>query len=54
MLQTYNLSLDELIGRLQRNDMLIAAGAIETGSERIVPKVAGLIETLEDAMEGPS
>lgn len=30
--QTYNLSFDELIGQLQRNNRLIAAGAIETGA----------------------
>lgn len=51
--QTYNLSFDELIGQLQRNNRLIAAGAIETGGGRIVLKVPGLIEDLEDVMEIP-
>jgi multidrug efflux pump len=51
--QTYNLSFDELIGQIQRNNMLIAAGAIETGSGRIVLKVPGLIENLEDVMAMP-
>jgi len=51
--QTYNLSFDELIGQIQRNNMLIAAGAIETGSGRIVLKVPGLIEGLEDVMAMP-
>lgn len=51
--QTYNLSFDELIGQLQRNNRLIAAGAIETGGGRIVLKVPGLIENLEDVMEIP-
>lgn len=51
--QTYNLSFDELIGQIQRNNMLIAAGAIETGSGRIVLKVPGLIEDLEDVMAMP-
>jgi multidrug efflux pump len=51
--QTYNLSFDELIGQIQRNNMLIAAGAIETGSGRIVLKVPGLIENLDDVMSMP-
>jgi multidrug efflux pump len=51
--QTYNLSFDELISQIQRNNRLIAAGAIETGSGRIVLKVPGLIEDLEDVMSMP-
>ena len=51
--QTYNLSFDELIGQIQRNNRLIAAGAIETGSGGIVLKVPGLIEDLDDVMSMP-
>ena len=51
--QTYNLSFDELISQLQRNNRLIAAGAIETGGGRIVLKVPGLIENIEDVLEIP-
>ncbi|RPE70956.1 multidrug efflux pump [Pacificibacter maritimus] len=51
--ETYNLSFDELIGQIQRNNRLIAAGAIETGSGRIVLKVPGLIEDLDDVMAMP-
>src|SRR6056297_521899 len=51
--QTYNLSFDELINQLQRNNRLIAAGAIETGGGRIVLKVPGLIENLDDVMKIP-
>ena len=51
--QTYNLSFDEVIGQIQRNNLLIAAGAIETGSGRIVLKVPGLIEDLDDVMAMP-
>ncbi|WP_208350381.1 efflux RND transporter permease subunit [Pseudaestuariivita rosea] len=51
--QTYNLSFDELISQLQRNNSLIAAGAIETGGARIGLKVPGLIEDIEDVMELP-
>ena len=51
--QTYNLSFDALISQLQRNNQLIAAGAIETGGGRIVLKVPGLIQNIEDVMEIP-
>ncbi|CTQ48535.1 efflux RND transporter permease subunit [Jannaschia donghaensis] len=51
--QTYNLSFDEVIGQIQRNNRLIAAGAIETGGGRIVLKVPGLIENIEDVMAMP-
>lgn len=51
--QTYNLSFEEVIGQLQRNNRLIAAGAIETGGGRIVLKVPGLIEDIQDVMSMP-
>ncbi len=51
--QTYNLSFEEVIGQIQRNNMLIAAGAIENGSGRVVLKVPGLIEDLDDVMTMP-
>jgi multidrug efflux pump len=51
--ETYNLSFEELIGQISRNNRLIAAGAIETGAGRLVLKVAGLIEDVDDLMELP-
>ena len=51
--QTYDISFDELIGQITRNNRLIAAGAIETGAGRIVLSVPGLIENLQDVMEMP-
>lgn len=51
--QTYNISFDELINQINRNNRLIAAGAIETGAGRLVLKVPGLIEDLQDVMELP-
>lgn len=51
--QTYDLSFDELIGQITRNNRLIAAGAIETGAGRIVLTVPGLIEDLQDVMGMP-
>ncbi|MAQ44493.1 MAG: MFS transporter [Confluentimicrobium sp.] len=51
--ETYNISFDELISQINRNNRLIAAGAIENGAGRIVLKVPGLIEDLDDVMELP-
>ena len=51
--ETYNISFDELIGQISRNNRLIAAGAIETGAGRLVLKVPGLIENVQDVMEMP-
>jgi len=51
--ETYNLSFDELIGQITRNNLLIAAGAIDTGAGRLVLKVPGLIENVNDVLELP-
>ncbi len=51
--ETYNLSFDELISSITRNNQVIAAGAIESEAGRIVVKVPGLIETAQDVMELP-
>jgi multidrug efflux pump len=51
--QTYDLAFDELISQLQRNNRLIAAGAIETEGGRIVLKVPGLIEDVADVLAIP-
>ncbi|MDG1863241.1 MAG: efflux RND transporter permease subunit [Yoonia sp.] len=51
--ETYNISFDELIGQISRNNRLIAAGAIETGAGRLVLKVPGLIENIDDVLEMP-
>ncbi|WP_371168117.1 efflux RND transporter permease subunit [Aliiroseovarius sp. 2305UL8-7] len=51
--ETYNITFDELIGSITRNNQLIAAGAIESEAGRLVLKVPGLIENLSDVMELP-
>ena len=52
-LETYGLSFSELTSQISKNNLLIAAGAIENEAGRIVLKVPGLIETLQDVMEMP-
>jgi len=51
--ETYNISFEELIGQINRNNRLIAAGAIESGAGRLVLKVPGLIENIDDVMSLP-
>ncbi|WP_397543425.1 efflux RND transporter permease subunit [Roseovarius salis] len=51
--ETYGLSFDELIRQVTRNNRLIAAGAIDTLAGRVVLKVPGLIEDIDDVMEMP-
>ncbi|MFN3661180.1 efflux RND transporter permease subunit [Yoonia sp.] len=51
--ETYNLTFDELISSITRNNQLIAAGAIESEAGRIVVKVPGLIENVQDVMDLP-
>ena len=51
--ETYNISFEELISQINRNNRLIAAGAIESGAGRLVLKVPGLIENVEDVMSLP-
>ncbi|WP_371194985.1 efflux RND transporter permease subunit [Glaciecola sp. SC05] len=47
-LETYNLSFTEVFNFVNANNRLVAAGAIDTGAGRLVFKVPGVIETMED------
>ncbi|RVT86963.1 efflux RND transporter permease subunit [Rhodobacteraceae bacterium CCMM004] len=51
--ETYNISFEELIGQISRNNRLVAAGAIENAAGRVVLKVPGLIEDVDDVMSLP-
>ncbi|KAF0675251.1 efflux RND transporter permease subunit [Profundibacterium mesophilum] len=51
--ETYDISFEELIGQINRNNRLVAAGAIENAAGRIVLKVPGLIEDIGDVMALP-
>jgi multidrug efflux pump subunit AcrB len=44
VLQTYQLSFEEVVATLQRNNRLVAAGMLETRAGQIVLKVPGIIE----------
>ncbi|MGQ8365220.1 efflux RND transporter permease subunit [Glaciecola sp. 1036] len=47
-LETYNLSFTEVFNYVSQNNRLVAAGAIDNNAGRMVFKVPGVIETLED------
>lgn len=47
-LETYNLSFTEVFNFVSSNNRLVAAGALDTGAGRMVFKVPGVIETMED------
>ncbi len=52
-LETYGLSFEGLVQQIQRNNRLIAAGALETSAGRIVLKVPGVIEDIDDVLSLP-
>ncbi len=53
ILETYNISFESVLSIVQRNNQLIAAGAIDNGQGRQVMKVSGIIEDLEDILALP-
>ncbi|MEM1102475.1 MAG: efflux RND transporter permease subunit [Pseudomonadota bacterium] len=53
VLETYNLSQEEILRTITNNNRLIAAGAIDTGDGRFAIKVPGLIETAQDVFSLP-
>ena len=53
VIQTYELRFEQIVSLIQRNNSLIAAGAIESGGGRLVLKVPGLIDNVEDLLAMP-
>ncbi len=52
-LETFNVSQEDLINFVSRNNRLVAAGAVDTGQGRFAVKVPGVIEDLDDVMNLP-
>ncbi|WP_349371451.1 efflux RND transporter permease subunit [Salinarimonas sp.] len=52
-LETYGISFEGLVQQIQRNNRLIAAGALENSAGRVVLKVPGVIEDVEDVLSLP-
>lgn len=53
VLETYNISFTELFNLLQRNNKLVAAGALDADAGRMVLKVPGVVEEIEDVINLP-
>jgi len=53
VLETYNVDFSTLIQLVSENNLLVAAGAIDTGAGRMVLKVPGIIENVEDILNMP-
>ncbi|MYD97179.1 MAG: efflux RND transporter permease subunit [Gammaproteobacteria bacterium] len=52
-LESYQVSTEELIRTVIRNNRLIAAGSLDTGSGRMAVKIPGLIKTADDLRDLP-
>ncbi|MEE9319821.1 MAG: efflux RND transporter permease subunit [Granulosicoccus sp.] len=53
VMQTYQVEFSSLFSLISNNNLLVAAGAIDTGAGRMVLKVPGVIENIEDVMKLP-
>ncbi len=53
IMETYGVRYEELFSLIQRNNLLVAAGALDTGNGRLVLKVPGVIENIEDVLRLP-
>jgi len=54
VMETYNVDLNTLFQLVAENNLLVAAGAIDTGAGRMVLKVPGIIEDLDDVLNMPT
>ena len=53
VMETYKVDINTLFQLVAENNLLIAAGAIDTGAGRMVLKVPGIIEDLDDILKMP-
>jgi multidrug efflux pump len=53
LVEGYGLEPEELLGIVSRQNRLVAAGALDTGSGRFSIKVPGLFETVDDILNLP-
>ncbi len=53
IMETYNVDINTLFQLVAENNLLIAAGAIDTGAGRMVLKVPGIIEDVDDILNMP-
>ncbi len=53
VMETYGIRYEELFDLVSNNNLLVAAGALDTGAGRMVVKVPGVIEALDDMLRMP-
>ncbi len=53
VMESYDITFQDIAALLQNNNRLIAAGAIDSGAGRMVLKVPGVIEDIDDVMNLP-
>lgn len=53
VMETYQVKYEELFSFVSNNNLLVAAGAMDTGAGRLVLKVPGVIEDLNDILIMP-
>lgn len=53
LLESYQLDFQTVLDSVSRNNQLVAAGAVDTGSGRQVLKVPGVVSELEDMLNMP-
>ncbi len=53
IMETYGIDYGELFGLISNNNLLVAAGAMDTGAGRLVLKVPGVVEDIDDMLSMP-
>ena len=53
IMQTYGVNYSELFELISSNNRLVAAGAMDTGAGRLVVKVPGVVESIDDMLSMP-
>jgi len=53
VMETYGVGYEQLFNLIRNNNMLVAAGALDTGAGRLVLKVPGVVESIEDILSMP-
>ncbi len=53
IMQTYGVNYGELFDLISSNNRLVAAGAVDTGAGRLVIKVPGVVESIDDMLSMP-
>jgi multidrug efflux pump len=52
-LESYNLNASDILEMVSKSNLVVAAGALDTGQGRFAVKVPGLFETMEDIVNLP-